>query len=93
MIVLAYGVLHLNTVQSGEGYIYIRLNTPIEDLQYGNTIELECVTVDIEEPIVYGWQYCMDDSQWYDLDEHEKIFRFILDEENINYYYRVIVVN
>ena len=93
MIIFAYGILHLNAVQSGDGRVYIRLNTPIEDLQYGNTVELECVTEGIEGKIFYGWQYCTDDTQWYYLDEHEKIYRFILDEENINYYYRVIVTN
>ena len=71
--------------------VSIELDTPIEEIQIGSPLRLRCVVIGLEEPYFYQWQYSPDLEEWIDLPCTEEVFEFILDEENTDMYYRVVV--
>ena len=71
--------------------VSIELDTPIEEIQIGSPLRLRCVVIGLEEPYFYQWQYSPDLEEWIDLPCTEEVFEFILDDENADMYYRVMV--
>ena len=71
--------------------VSIELDTPIEEIRYGSPVRLRCVVVGLEEPYHIQWQSSLDAEEWTELPCTEEVFEFILDEENADVYYRVVV--
>ncbi len=73
-------------------------NTTIYDydiLYYGTDIIMTVELVNFKEDDVYsvGWQYSTDGEEYFDIeDAHELTYEYMLDEENITYYWRASVV-
>jgi len=92
MVSVIFGVTMLVPVHDEGVSVYIEMLTPIEELEYGQPVELECIVDGIDDPDVVQWQYKDDESDWIDIDCHELVYSFILDEVNSQYYYRVVVI-
>ena len=71
--------------------VFIELDTPLEKIRFGSLLRLRCVVIGLEEPFSYQWQYSWDLEEWLDLPCTEEVFEFILDEQNADVYYRVVV--
>ena len=71
--------------------VSIELDTPMEEIQFGSPLRLRCVVIGLEEPYFYQWQYSRDLEEWINLPCTDEVFEFILDEENADVYYRVVV--
>jgi hypothetical protein len=73
-------------------------NTTLYDydiLYYGTDIIMTVELVNFKEDDVYtvGWQYSIDGEEYFDIeDAHELTYEYMLDEENITYYWRASVV-
>jgi len=75
-----------------ERKVYISMNEGPKEI--GDEIILTAVLVDfLEDDIVtFQWQYAIKLPDWIFIDDaNEQIYTFILDESNLNYWYRVIV--
>lgn len=94
LFVLSIGVLPLSTSYNDGTNIYIRMENE-GMLHYKDTIVLLCCAEGIDEPYVIYWQY-MDPNEeipeWRSLNYSGGKYEFILTPENVDYYYRVIVV-
>ena len=86
------------------GYINIALERKVyismgrEPEKFGDTVTLTAVLVDFkpDDIVTFQWEYCKNiDAEkltWILIEDATKqIYTFILDETNINYWYRVIV--
>ena len=61
---------------------------------YGDEVILIAILVDFhedDEP-TFEWQYSSDCAEWETIqNENNQTYSFILDHDNVNYYYRVVV--
>jgi len=71
--------------------VTIEMDTPVEEIQYGNPIRFRCVVNGLEKPYHIQWQYSHDADDWLDLPCTDEIYEFILDEQNVDLYYRVVI--
>ena len=71
--------------------VSIELDTPVEEIRLGCPLRLRCVVIGLEEPYFFQWQSSSDLEEWIDLRCTEEVFEFILDEQNVDLYYRVVV--
>ena len=71
--------------------VTIELDTPAEEIRYGSSIRLRCIVDGLEKPFHIQWQYSFDTEEWLDLPCEDEVFEFILDEQNVDVYYRVVV--
>lgn len=75
-----------------ERKVYISMNEGPKTM--GDEIILTAVLVDFKEDdiVTFKWQYAIKLPNWIFIDDaNEQIYTFILDETNLNYWYRVIV--
>lgn len=75
-----------------ERKVYISMNEGPKTI--GDEIILTAVLVDFKEDdiVTFKWQYAIKLPNWIFIDDaNEQIYTFILDETNLNYWYRVIV--
>lgn len=78
-------------MDDGSVSVCVELDTPMEEIQYGNTITLRCVVDGMEEPYFIQWQCSEDKEEWVDVPCHTDLYEFVLTEETAGIYYRVIV--
>jgi len=71
--------------------VSIELDTPIEEMRYGSPVRLRCVVVGLEEPYCIRWQCSPDAEEWTDLPCTDEVFEFVLDQEDVDLYYRVVI--
>ena len=71
--------------------VSIELDTPMEEIQLGSMVRFRCVVIGLEQPYFIQWQCSSDLEEWIDLPCTEEVYEFILDEENADMYYRVVV--
>ena len=71
--------------------VSIELDTPIEELRYGGPVRLHCVVDGLEEPYHIQWQSSPDAEEWTDLPCTDEVFEFVLNQENVDLYYRVVI--
>ena len=84
------------------GYIDIPLERKVyiiidkEPAYLGDTITLYAILVDFlpEDEVSFNWQYALekDNTEWTLIeDAYEQSYTFVLDETNMDYWYRVVV--
>ena len=71
--------------------VTIEMDTPMEEVRYGNPVRFRCVVSGLKKPYHIQWQYSHDTEDWFDLPCIAEVFEFILDEQNVDLYYRVVV--
>lgn len=92
MVLFAFGVMTVSSSTSGDMNAHIELVTPEDQLAIGEIVELRCVMEEYPENCVITWQYLDDEAEyWQDMGIVGETCCFILDEKNINYYYRVMI--
>lgn len=74
--------------------ITIEMITEEEMIDIGDVVTLHCDVSGVQEPYIIRWQYTDDPEQeiYYDIDYAGEEYSFILTEENIDYFYRVLIV-
>ena len=72
-------------------FVCVELDTPLSEVRYGGTIVMRCIVYGIDGPYSLQWQSSKDTHIWLDLACTDPIYAFVLDKENANLYYRVVV--
>lgn len=93
MLSMIFGITMLSPSYQDGVSVYIELVTPVEELQYGQPVELECIVDGLDDPDVIRWQYLDEYGLWHDAGCGDFEYCFILDEENAQRYYRVVVID
>lgn len=71
--------------------VSVQLDTQIEQFMRGDPVTLRCIVEGIEGEYQIQWQCSEDEEEWFDIDCHDEIYTFILDETTAGMYYRVVV--
>lgn len=95
LLVIAVGIVPV-TVSHNDGVdIRIEIEEPKGMIHSGDEVTLRCHVDGLSYPYIIHWQYVNsennDTMQWQDIDCTGDTYRFVLTEENVGYYYRVIV--
>ena len=72
--------------------VSVELDTPIDEIRYGDQLVLRCVVDGIDEPYHIQWQYSEDKEGWFDIPCTDDVYKFVLDEQNAGLYYRVEII-
>lgn len=71
--------------------VSVEIDTPIEQIAYGKPLTMSCVVHGLDGPYTVQWQFSPDKTVWFDLQCTDDVYRFVLNEQNAGYYYRVII--
>lgn len=92
IVLFAFGILTVSSSTSSDINAHIELVTPVDELAIGEMVELRCVIDEDPGDCTITWQYLDDEvGYWQSMDIVGETCCFILDDMNINYYYRVMI--
>ena len=99
IILVAFGIVPISLSYDDGVGVHIDIIEPEGELHFNEPVRLKCFVDGLDDPYTIRWQ-CLkvgfeDDNfieQWEDIDCDEDEYEFILTPENINYYYRVLVL-
>lgn len=72
--------------------VCVELDTPLDEIQYGNTIMLRCIVYGINKPYTIQWQHSIDLETWDDIQCNDDVYEFVMDETTAGTYYRVVII-
>ena len=73
------------------------MEEPEGTIKYNDVVKLRCVVDGADRPYFIQWQYMKDTNEdsklplWENIDCVGEVYEYVLTEENIDYYYRVVL--
>ena len=72
-------------------FIGIKVDTPRDEIEYGEPVVLRCVIEGMYQSYRIKWQHSVDKINWVDVAYDSDTYELILSEDTAGTYYRVVI--